>query len=190
MWRIKTNTGKFKVIPPAIRKTQPITINGDIIPYTNESNILELSFNKLGIAGHIKNNKNKTLAALTSIKRFNNLLINIKLHLVKACVLPVFEKPPYPQNAISRTSLLTLQKIQNKAIRFALEEKYPFTKNTEELHQQANIEALNVKICERAIKTNNSLTNILRNTTYIDSIDDVNNKHGWFKKAGNSIKQR
>ena len=61
---------------------------------------------------------------------------------MKACVLPILQYPPYPLNTLSNKSVLVLQKVQNKALRFAMEEKYPYTRNTEELHNQARLEAL------------------------------------------------
>ena len=39
-WKIKTNTNKFKIIPPAIRNTHPVTVEGNIIPYSKEGILL------------------------------------------------------------------------------------------------------------------------------------------------------
>ena len=76
---------------------------------------------------HIAYNKNKVNAALTEIKRFQGLPIHIKTHPVKACILPIITYPPYPLNTLSKKSMLSLQKTQNKALRFAFEQKHPYT---------------------------------------------------------------
>ena len=138
----------------------------------------------MGIANHPKHNKNKALAALTTLRRFSALPPNIKLHLVKACVLPILTYPPYPLNPLSKTSMLSLQKIQNKALRFAFNERYPYTRNTEQLHQLAKLDPVNVTLFNRGISTKERLLNIIKDQTYQEILrGNINNEHGWFKKT-------
>lgn len=55
--------------------------------------------------------------------------------------------------------------------------KYSYTRNTEQLHQAANLNALNVTLYERG-------QNILQDTKYEEIITDNDDKeHGWFKKT-------
>ena len=190
-WKIKTNTSKFTILPLAIKKTSPITIDGEIIPYANTAKILGLKLNRQGYSNQIKDTARKTTAALHTIKRFEKLDTNIKLHLVKACVLPILTYPVYTLNALSCSQTLSLQKIQNKALRFAFGEKYPYTKTTEELHQQANIEAINITLYNRGNTIKHKLENILQDNTYINAIQNhqEGNEHTWFRRPINRLCQ-
>lgn len=82
-WKIKTITGKFKIIPMVVSKTEPVIVNGSVIPYSNEGNLLGLHFNKGEILNQVKHKTNKANVALTTTKRFTELPTNIKLHLIK-----------------------------------------------------------------------------------------------------------
>lgn len=88
-WKIKINTGKFKIIPLAIMKIPPVKVDGKEIPYSNEG----LHFKKEDIMNHMKNNKNRAHVALIKIKRFGGLPPNIKLTLIKACGTPILAYP-------------------------------------------------------------------------------------------------
>lgn len=117
--------------------------------------------------------------ALSTIKRFKQLKTNIKLHLVKACILPIFTYLAYPLNTLSKTAILSLQAIQNKALRFAYEEKYSYTKTTVRLHQMAAIQPTNLSLYDNG-KTHthkNKFINLIKNTTYINQINNRDN--GW-----------
>ena len=76
----------------------------------------------------------------------------IKTHLIKTLVLPVLDYPPIPTHAMSKTQISKLQKIQNKALRFALNQRYPFTLNTTEQHETAKIAPINVRLHNQATK--------------------------------------
>ena len=69
-WKIKTNTNKFTILPLAIIKTEPVTINNNIIPYSNTAKILGLTLTKNGYRKHIKEIKNKASIALSTLRRF------------------------------------------------------------------------------------------------------------------------
>ena len=182
-WKIKTNTNKFTVIPLAIKKTHPITINGVNKPYSKEGKILGMNINTQGIHPHIKHTKRTALAAITTIKRFYKLSTKIEIHLVKACVLPIITYPTYPLCAMSKTTVLSLQKIQNKALRFAYNEKYPYTKNAEQMHQLSNLKPINVMLYNRGDKIRQKLMNTLHDEAYNTITTDNNtNSHTWFKK--------
>ena len=182
-WKIKTNMTKFTIIPLTIRKTTPITIDGNIIPYAKEGTILGMHIKSTGILKHVKHNVNKAQAALTTMRRFNKLPTNIKLHLVKACVTPILTYPPYPLNSLSTYATYSLQKIQNKALRFALNETYPYTRTTKELHITANMKPINIYLYDKGIDTKNKLQHILQDTTYNEISTDINvQEHNWFRK--------
>lgn len=156
LWKIKTNTNKFKIIPLASYKTEPIIVNQTHIPYSREGTILGLHINSTGLLGHVAHHRNKALQALTTLKRFNILPDKIKAHLVKAYITPILTYPAYPLNALSKQSTLKLQTVQNKAIRFAFNDNYPYSHTTRELHNQANIKPININ---REKKHHESLNN-------------------------------
>ena len=83
----------------------------------------------------------------------------IKTHLVKALVLPILEYPTVPTISMSKTQISKLQKTQNKALRFATEQRYPYTLNTQQIHVQTNTEPLNIKLYNRTEKIWQNLRN-------------------------------
>ncbi len=183
-WKIKTNTTKFTILPIAIKKTNPVYIEGKLIPYSNKANILGLKLSNQGYGKHVADIANKASLALKTVRKFDKLNTKIKLHLVKACVLPILTYPTYALNALSRNQKLSLQIIQNKAIRFAHGEYYPYTRTTEELHIQSKIDPINLTIHKRGNNIKNKLENSLKDPTYLKAIRDhqEDNEHGWFRK--------
>ena len=136
-----------------------------------------------GYKKHVQDAKTKSQIALNTIKRFDSLDTNIKLHLIKACVLPILTYPAYTLNALTDTQLLTLQRQQNKALRFAHNIRYPYTTNTEALHNISNVQPINIKIYKMANNITNKLTNILKDKVYKNSIEqDDRRDHAWFKR--------
>ena len=107
----------------------------------------------------------------------------IKLHLVKTFIIPILTYPSYPLNTLPRSTLLILQKIQNKALRFVFNERYPYTHNTEELHRKANMEPLNIILHQRGKNTINELKTSIRDENYNRLIDNNDTReHTWFPK--------
>ena len=177
-WKIKTNTNKLKIIPLATNKNHPVKIDNVTIPYSNKGCILGLHFNTQGIRNHIKHQKIKANIALNNIKRFKGLPTNIKIHLVKTCILPILNYPSYPLNSQSKTTLKILQKIQNKSLRFAYNEKYPYERNTEELHTLAKLKPLNVTIQKRGNNIKEKLIKELKDKNYKEIIQTIENTDG------------
>ena len=62
----------------------------------------------------------------------------IKTHLIKALVLPILDYPPIPTHTMSKTQITKLQKVQNKALRFATNQRHPYTMNTIQIHEHTN----------------------------------------------------
>lgn len=78
--------------------------------------------------------------------------IKIKVHLIKTLIIPVLDYPPIPTHALSKSQISILQKIQNKALRYAYNQRHPYTMNTMQLHEAANIEPINIRLHYRAAK--------------------------------------
>ena len=182
-WKI-TNTTKFTILPIALKKTTPINIEGNLIPYSNKANVLGLKLGIHGFSKHVTDISNKALLTLKTLRRFDKLNTNIKLHLVKACVSIILTYPTYVLNALPKTQLLSLQRIQNKEICFAYNEYYPYTTTIEELHLLSKIEPINITLHKRGGKMKSKLENTLQDSIYLKAIREYQHDkdHGWFKK--------
>ena len=172
-------------------KKSPVNIEGNIIPYSKNANLLGLKLGTHGFSKHVADISKKATFALNTLRRFKKLNTNIKLHLVKAYILPILTYPSYTLNALSKTHLLSLQRIQNKAIRFALNDYFPYTTTTKELHLRSNIEPINITLHSRNNKIKQKLENSLQDPLYLlatrEYHHDIN--HGWFKKPHKVLNQ-
>lgn len=182
-WKIKTNQNKFKILHISKKKPLPITINGQNIPYSGQETILGLKISTNGITSHIKNKKQKATAALQKIKRFGSLNTNIKLHLYKALVLPHLEYPPIPLNTIKQTNKYKLQAVQNKALRWVMSDRPPYSTNTEEIHLSLQVDSLNIRNFNQAYKTWEKLR--IFQEEEVEKITDVEilGTHSWWPKS-------
>lgn len=190
-WKIKTNQNKFKIIPLATSKNEPININGQILPYATEGNILGLHFNRRGITPQVRKNKHKAQAALTILRRFAPLPTKIKLHLVKACIIPTLHYPAYALNTLSKTSLIKLQRIQNKALRFAYNDRFPYQHLIENLHLQANVKPINSFVFDRGKKITETLLHNLHDPIFTDIANNNNDReHGWFRRPSLTLNRQ
>ena len=70
----------------------------------------------------------------------------VKIHLIKALILPLLDYPPIPIHTLSKTQLRKLQLTHNKALRFATNQRYPYTMNTREIHEYTNTEPINIRV--------------------------------------------
>ena len=124
-----------------------------------------LLINRTGILKHVENTVKKEKAAMTELYRFSSLPCEIKVHLIKALLAPILTYPPIPLITISKTQMKKLQVIQNRGLRFAFSERYPFTRTSKELHEIANLEPINYSLFIRASNIWEKLPN-LDNTQY------------------------
>lgn len=142
-WKIKTNKNKFQIIPIAVKKSNDIIIDGSKLDYSTHGKILGLTINRSGISKHLGNITRKIRTAVAELYRFRSLPTHIKLHLVKVFIIPLLYYSPIPLLIISKTNMVKLQVIQNKSLRFAFNERYPFARNRKTLHELANLEPVN-----------------------------------------------
>ena len=82
--------------------------------------------------------------------RFRNLDTRLKLHLVKALVIPILTYPPIPTHTLSKAAISRLQKVQNSALRFVFGTKWDDFTTTASLHEAASLPALNVRLHQMA----------------------------------------
>ena len=159
-----------------MKKTLPVSIEKEAVEMSKHAKILGLTLSRHGYNKHVNEMINKATVALFTIRRLQHLKSNIKLHLVKACILPILTYSTYPLNSISKTSVL--------ALKFTFNEKYPYTKTTEELHQLAKVKPINTTLCERGNKIKSQLIYKIKDPTYIDLITNYEGTqdHNWFRK--------
>ena len=149
-WKIKTNIKKFKIIPISRRKTTYPVIDDNIFHYTNSGKILGLNITSNGLANQVKIRKAIAAKNLTKIYRFRNLNPKNKTKLYKSLVLSALIYPVIPLNTIAKSSMLSLQRIQNQALRFITNTHWTDFRTSESLHRQCNMLPVNITIHNNA----------------------------------------
>ena len=182
-WKIQTNQAKFKIIPMAKRKLEPVIVDGEIIPYSTEGTILGLPITTTGLKKIYKQKKISGEITLNKLKRFRGLSPTNKLKLYTAYIKSALVYPPVPLHAATKTNLKALQTVQNKALRFIYNVKYTDRLNNESIHLGADIQPINQFLHEQAVKiwhkTDNTLTDEMREWLYTEEQP----QHKWFKKS-------
>ena len=191
-WKIKTNKNKFKIIPIAVKKKNDIYIDGEKIEYSQHGKVLGLTIGRTGITHHITTMKAKTSSKITLLKRFKHLPQNIKVHLIKAFITPLLHYPPIPLVNISNKQIKSLQAIQNRALRFALDTSRleHVINNVKTLHRKANLEPINYTIYTRAETIFNKLQAL--NDPYMNYIlenYEPEKNHYYFKKTNVTLQR-
>ncbi|MPC41495.1 hypothetical protein E2C01_035088 [Portunus trituberculatus] len=82
--------------------------------------------------------------------------------------------PPIPIHTLSKTQLKKLQITQNKALRFATNQRYPYTMNTREIHEYTNTISVNIRLHQRPITTWEKLE-LLENQHFSRLKDNIEN---------------
>lgn len=85
--KIKTNENKLKIIPLAVN--EDIIEEGTHIPFSEHGKVLGFTINRPKINKHIQDITNKVKRVLMDLNRFRELPTQIKVHLIKAYILPV-----------------------------------------------------------------------------------------------------
>jgi hypothetical protein len=174
-WKIKSNEDKFNIITLGRYKPPPIKINNKEIQTQNYGKFLGLHIGRFGFAKHI--NKRIILAdiALNSLLKFYPLEPKTKRKLYLSIVRSTLLYPIVPLNAISKTNMTKLQRVQNRASRWITNHRKNDRKTSKFLHEKANLipinEYLNIqaeKTFERLYETNteemNKIINSIANT--------------------------
>lgn len=77
----------------------------------------------------------------------------IKTQLEKTLILPILDYPLIPIHALRATQISKLQIVQNKALRFATNQRYPYTLNITEIHELTHPLPINIRLHLQAEKT-------------------------------------
>jgi len=145
-WHINTNKTKFAVLPMATERPAPLLVDGEPLQFHHNGTMLGLKLSTRGYLSHITQRTAKAKAALGVLQRFRDLNTRLKLNLVKALVIPILVYPPIPIHAMSRRSISRLQKVQNAALRFAVNHRWRDVISMEEIHIEHDFPALNVRL--------------------------------------------
>ena len=108
---------KFAVIPVSRRKTHELVI--ERIEYKNKVRILGFKFRRSGYPRGIEDEARRARMQVTKLKRFRTTNDKTRIHLYKQLVIQIMEYPPVLIHALSKSRLVMLQRIQNRALRQA-----------------------------------------------------------------------
>ena len=148
--KITNAQDKMKVVAAAKYKPKDIMVEGQKLDYTQETKMLGMRMTNYGLRNQVTYNQKSASRALTKLRRFTGLPPRSKLNLYKSLVLPKLTYPAVPLNTASRSALLTLQRVQNSALRWVhrgAPDRIPGHRyRTQELHELYNLEPLNLHI--------------------------------------------
>lgn len=190
-WRIKTNMTKFTPIRIGQKTGVPLTVDEEPVEFHTLGKALGLKITRTGYSRHIQERRGKAMSALIKLFRFRALPIRIKCNLVKTLVLPVLDYPPVPIHTLSKTQISKLQRIQNKALRFATEQRFPYTLNTIQIHTLTKTKPVNVRQHERATKVWKNLED-LQHPIYVllkNNLENIRTFNKWFPSSLRDIRR-
>ena len=149
-WKIQTNKNKFNVIPLTKAHVLPLVIDRVDQPYSARGKLLGLTITRTGITPHVNEKVKIARARLANLYRFRHLPRAKKKLLYTALVRPILEYPAVPLIGQCKTSLLKLQRIQNRAVSFITNRDWQNFETQESLHKQLKLEPLNQLLHRRA----------------------------------------
>ena len=103
---------------------------------------------------------NKAITQLTKLYRFNSAPHKVKLHLYKTLIRPILEYPPAQLASTSKKDITSLQKVQNKALRFVYDAKWHDFTTNETLHKRAKIDTIQERLHHLKEKLINKIVDI------------------------------
>ena len=165
------------------RKLEPVIVEGNIIPYSQEGKMLGLPITTSGYKKAFLQKRSQCNAILNRLRRFRELSPSNKKKLYTAYVKSVLTYPPVPLNGASKTNQKILQVIQNKALRFIFNVHYQDRITNEAIHMGADMQPINIFLHEQAAsiweKTDLTMTDNMK--TWIT--EDQRHEHHWFRKS-------
>ena len=193
-WKIRTNANKFQLISISSTKPKDIIINGTQIPFKNEAKMLGLTLTKSGLKNHVNARKHQATSQLQKLKRFRNLTPEVRLYLYKIMIKPILEYPAIPLCITSKANHLLLQRVQNKALRNIHPENTIDNRlSNETIHEDLNMEAINIRLYHLASKIWTKLEEINEQLTQ-NSIEQnqIRNRkdHTWWPRLAPYIMGR
>ena len=174
-WLIKTNKQKSNIViyhhnPQQIQGLATVNINGETIPYKQQTKILGVTIDqKLSLKQHINERTAHAKYTLSKLNRFNILDTKIQLKLFKTLCLPQLLFSPTAIIYPPKLGLEKAQKLQNRALRQIHCIRWnEFIKNID-IHTALNIQQTTEIIYQRFLNIHHKLIN--QNNNYINYID-------------------
>ena len=181
-WKIKTNKEKFKILYVSKKNPPEITVENQRINYSNEIKILGLKLGSHGFSKHITEKLRKARLAFNNIRRFNTTSPKVKLHLMKALVMPHLTYPPTPLFAASKTNIGKMQGLINRIIRWINGDRFPYSETAEQLHHKYKLTPINIKLYEMNAKVWDNI-GALDPEQYQILRDGRESKHSWWPSS-------
>ena len=157
-WKITNNADKLEVLAIGRRDPPPITVNNKIIAYSKECKTLGLTITTNGFYKHVSNRVTSARAQMRKLYRFKNLNSKNKRKLYLALVRTKLTYPIVPLHAMSTRQITKLQMVQNQGARFITNTRRIERKTSEYIHQQAELEAVNIYLNKQAEKIWTTIT--------------------------------
>ena len=186
LWKIQTSEEKFKIIPLAQQYMETLTINNNLIRHTMEGTLLGLKMKSNGFNGHILERVKRGKGILIQLKRFSKLTPSIKVTLVKTLLIPVLEYPPIPMCSATKTQLLKLQRVQNRALKFINNNDTERIDTIKELHEKYNFLPINISLYNKALKIWQTLE-ATEEDTYQKLHRQIEGNHTWFPRTSQIV---
>ena len=183
-WKISTNMQKFQIIHIGVKVFPQIEIDNEIIPDTKSAKLLGLKFSNYNFfTKQINANKASANAELKKLYKFRYLPRKLKLRLYKSLVLPLLTYPLVPINACSKTQIKKLQTVQNKAIKWIMNEYWPTRCPLPQRHNDLKLEYLSERVKRLAEGVWNKVLD--ENSHFIQETFNMPtiNSHSWFPSS-------
>ena len=182
LWKIKTNAAKFKMISVSQTQPYPVSVDDKSMQFTNDINLLGLTLTRTGFTKHVNNKINLTKQEMLKLKRFNKLNPKLQVRLYTTMVRPIMEYPPIPNALASKSLTLKMQRVQNRALWYAVKGTDDRHKTIEQLHEMFEIDAWNVHLYNRLMKTWHKIQDInedLYDTPAESNNEDTRDRYWW-----------
>ena len=160
-WRIQSHPEKSKVTyleKRSNRNPRQISLynflpNPVPIPISRNNKVLGLNIDKhLRFHVHVRQKAAIARTSLSNLERFRDSSTKTKLHLFKAFILPLLTYCPLALSLAAKTNISKLQVVQNRALRFALGVRWYDFRTTLSLHEETDIDPINITHYNRTVK--------------------------------------
>ena len=165
-WKISSNPQKSSIHYLNTSKGKltalgGITVDNQQIPINNEITILGA---KMGLRANgnfnVQNAIKKATYNITKLYRFKTAPTKVKKYLFKALIRPIFEYPTFLNTYINKKTLGKLQTLQNRALRFVKNVKLSDRIKAKDMHEELEIEPVNVRLEKLACKSLNKMKSL------------------------------
>lgn len=95
---------------------------------------------------HIAERRDCASTTFLKLYRFKHMPVKLRIQLVNTLVFSILDYPPISILTLSKTQISKLLQIQNKTLRFATDQRHPYTLTTEQIHTLTKILPINQRL--------------------------------------------